>query len=154
MSELMPGADWTYHAQITNGAGGAGTVSAEVVAGAGSEFRFLYGMIENGDSTSRVARASIEDDGNNRQTVIASETLGAGGIMMVPTNDEDPTQDLAGGTPEVISGTMVLRFEVESTAASQDATFGITCRIRGAVPVATEVGNSTPTITINTERVF
>ena len=153
--EYWEGGTWVYQSNIVNGAGGGGTVSAEVVPGGGNELEILYGRLTNGDSSYRTATIRIEDDADNFLATVATHSLSAGHALTWPVTDEHNTNNMySGATRLILSGDMVLHMELASVAASQDGFFGLTCRVRGGVPTVTEVGNSTPTITVNTERVF
>lgn len=153
--EYWSGGTWIYHVQITNGAGGSGTVSVTVVPGDGNEFDVLYGGIINGDSTNRTLRAEILDEsGGNTLGRLARLSAGAGTALSFPATDEQANDNSSGaGARYTVSGSMAFLMTGAAIAASQDLTFGVACRIRGGIPTATEVGQSTPTITVNTEVV-
>lgn len=149
------GATWVYHAQITNGAGGSGTCSVSIVPGGGNELEIMYGLVTNGDTTTRTGRVLLRDDGGRIISEILRFAIPGGQTVNFPVTDEISGNGASSGFVRlIVTGTMDVFMSVDAVAASQDATFAIACRIRGGLPTVTEVGQSTPTITINTERIF
>lgn len=151
------GGTWVYQAQITNGAGGGGAVSIVVTPGAGNEMEILYGSLTNGDGTGRSAVIKIRDDGDNdlAHLINVGYSLGAASTICIPLFDQATDGAHAGsGTRLILSGGMDLIMQLSSVAASQDGVFSLVARIRGDIPTVTETGQSTPTITINTEKVL
>lgn len=146
--EFYSGATWIYETDITNGSGSGGTIATEIVPGVGNEFEVLYGVIENDDGSTRTGFVTIEDDEDNIISRLFAATVGAAAIQAIPTL---PTGALS---RPIISGTQVLRMELQAVGSVQDAKFGLGLRIRGGVPTATESGQDTPTIVINKEQVF
>ncbi len=143
------GALWEYHAQVVNEGGqGASTISVDIVPGAGNELAVLYGFVTNGDTASRTARAQILDAvGGNALTQLQGATLTAGSSGGIPDSS-----GVQGGVLFWFGGAMSLFLSVESVADGQDATFAAVCRVRGGVPIVTELGAGTPTVNINTEQ--
>jgi len=137
-----------------NGAGGAGDNGYTVTVGLGSEIEVLYGELFNGDTSNRTAVVDISD-GTNRLGTLINGTLNAGARSTFPGANPFAAAGNP-GTPTriILSGAMVITATVLAVAASQDSALGLVCRIRGPVPTVVEAGASTPTITINTERVF
>ena len=151
--EYWDGATWVYDVLIQNGAGGSGTQSAQISPGAGNELEVLYGQSENLDTSARVHNVRIRDDAGNFLIHLESDTVAAGLPIGIPKSVVPGDVE---GTPHrmMVSGDMDVFFESLLVAASQDSHFSLVARVRGGVPTVTEVGQSTPTITINTERVF
>ena len=158
MSEdYWDGATFEYQAQITNGAGGSGDITVEITPGAGNEFEFLYGAISNGDTVTRTLFMQIRDSNDNVITTDTIDDINAGGRLALPgvaASSHSADRPAASGTHRrIVSGTMDILLTASAIAASQDATFTFTLRIRGPVPTITEAGQASPTITINTEQV-
>ena len=154
--EYWDGALFVYHSTIANGAGGAGNQSYIVSVSEGSEMEVLYGIFINGDTVDRDCRVTI-DDGTNTLTRLAREAALSAGIEMpfpiagAVDSGTDPYG--AGRGRPMIAGPLRITALGTAIAASQDTTFGLVGRFRGAVPTVVEAGASTPTITVNTERV-
>jgi len=155
MSEdYWDGATWIYRAQITNGAGGSGTIEFQIVPGVGNEFELLYATLTNGDTSSRTPLVAILEPSGQVLTDLWGTSISAGSRVGFPVTDEvSDSAVLNAGAHIIVSGDCQLLFRLSSVAASQDFIMGIAGRIRGGLPTVTEVGNSTPTITISTERV-
>ncbi len=153
--DYWDGGTWVYQASITNGAGGAGVQSYTVVPGRGNEMEVLYGEFFNGDTVGVVLTVSV-DDGANELAELMSVTADAASRHSFPHSDVSGVAGThtSAGARIIVAGTMRLIALSASVAASQDTNLGLACRIRGSEPVVTEVGASTPTITINTEQVF
>lgn len=154
--DYWSGGTWVYQGTIDNGAGGGGDVTWSVIPGVGNEMEIIFGTIANTDSAARITAARFRDAGGNSLaslTDITSTAAGATRSFPVASEGADDEAVSAGGR-YILSGTAELLGEVRSAAASQGGFFGILARIRGGVPTVTEAGNSTPTITINTERTF
>ena len=148
--EYWDGETLVYRVKIENGGGGGGAIRVEIVPGVGNEAEFLYGTIENGDTSSRTGSATFQDPSGNGLGNLQSASIGAGGGTNVPTSSN---QMITSGARLIVSGEAKLILQVAGVAAGQDALFGFALRVRGGVPTITEVGNSTPTITIETEEV-
>ncbi len=152
--EYWDGALWVYHADITNGGGGAGDHVYTIVPGAGNELELLYGRVINQDTTARTVTIVI-DDGSNDLVRIMTLALSGGAAAGFPTAEVQATTGNSTSLVRyIISGTMRLVVAIAAVALSQDTVLGLVCRIRGGLPTVTEVGASTPTININTEQVF
>ncbi len=153
--DYWTGANWMYHATVTNGAGGAGNQSYTLTPGTSNELEILYGVIFNGDSAGRVATVEI-DTGTAGETLaeIVSVTADAGSSHSFPHSDVAAAggTHLSAGPRIFLSGGMRLVATVAAVAASEDSAFGLVCRIRGPVPTVVEAGASTPTIVIDEER--
>lgn len=147
---------WVYHVTIENDSDGSGTITSEIVPGAGSEMEVLYGSITNGDVAGRPGRVEIEDDDDNLIARILTETVGAAGVISFPGADAPAANSgVSAGAPILVVGDMVFIMRMESVAVSQDVTFAVVARIRGGPPTATETAQgTTPVITINTEKTF
>ncbi len=152
------GGNWVYQADITNGAGGAGVQSYTVTAGGGvgGEMEILYGEFFNGDTLGVVLTVSLTDNGANELVELMSLTADAASRHSFPHSDTPAVAGthLSSGSRIFLAGGMTLVALTASVAASQDTAFALVCRIRGAVPTVVEVGASTPTININSERVY
>lgn len=143
---------WVYQSDITNGAGGGGNVSVTAVPGAGNEMEILMAEILNGDTTTRTLAGRTRDDAANQLRGLFSVATATGGRQAWP---HGRTDQIGGPGRVILAGDMDLFLISESVAASENASFSIVARIRGGgLPTVTEVGNATPTITINTEKVF
>ena len=117
----------------------------------------LAGSVVNLDSGStRGVDARVNDDGQRMlYRVLRSAVLGIGLTRSFPGADDLADEGgVTGGARMIVSGEMELHLQLEAVAAAQDGDFAFTAEIRGGFPTVTEVGNSTPTITINTEKVF
>ncbi len=152
--DYWDGALWVYNVLIANDGTGASDIRTTIVPGAGNEMELLYGMIANLDGTTRTGNVYIRDAlAGNDLTRLFNESMTAGAIRSFPTVGAGDGVEAHGGR-FFIAGTMSLEIELLAVALSQDARFGVVCRIRGAVPTATETGGGTPVITIATEGVF
>lgn len=156
--DYWDGALWVYHSHVTHQAGeGAGTIRWTTVPGAGNEMEILYGEIRNDDTVARTAKVVI-DDGNAAQVLATLVEVGCDAAQ----NQGFPVSDApsAGGTQVsagarfIIAGTMRIVAEVAAVADSQDASFGIVCRLRGGVPTVTEEAVGVIVIDELTEQVF
>ncbi len=120
--------------------------------------QILYGQLVNGDTSTRTADIRIDDAaGGDIVTTLVRVSTAAAGFQAFPQNYSPAaagTNAGGGGGRFILAGAMSLHADVDAVGAGQDATFSVAARIRGAVPTVTEAGNSTPTITINTEQVF
>ncbi len=149
------GATWIYHADITNGAGGAGAHIYTMTVAARSQIEVLYGSMFNGDTTDRNSTLEIEDGGGNRITRFFSRTHSAATFGVFPYAEDDFGSGVAAGGRYLLGGGMVLIWTLAAVALSQDSAFGLACQIRvGDVPTVVEVGASTPTININQEGIL
>ncbi len=153
--EYWGGGLWVYQASIVNGAGGAGVHSYTFTFGVGGEAEILYGEFFNGDTVGVALTVSI-DDGTNELAELMSVTADAASRHSFPHSDVSGVAGThtSAGARLLLGGGMRLIGLSGSVAASQDTNFALVCRIRGGVPTVVEVGASTPTITINTERTF
>ncbi len=115
----------------------------------------LYGEFFNGDTVGVVLTVSL-DDGTNEGAEMLSVNADAASRHSFPHSDVAAVggTHLSSGSRIFLAGGQQLIALTASVAASQDTAFALTCRIRGAVPTVVEVGASTPTININTERTF
>ena len=159
--EMFDSALWVYQADITNGAGGSGNHTYVVVPGAGNEMTLLYGSLFNGDTSGRAGRLRVTTDGTGAVVDIigtggAGITITAGRYLSFPTSDGQGAGGvgITPGWPFDMAGTMELEALMSSVGASDDSAFAMVARINGGLPTVTETGASTPTININTERVF
>lgn len=152
----MDGKLWVYQADITNGAGGAGVQSYTVTIPVGSEVELLYGEIFNGDTVGVALTVDIEDDGANEIARLIDVTADAASRHSFPHSDVAAAAGthLSSGARIIVGGGMTIIGLTASIAASQNSAFALVCRIFGDVPTVAEVGASTPTINVNTEKVF
>lgn len=149
--EYWEGALFIYQSDIVNGAGGGGNISVVISPGVGNEMEVLMAEILNGDSSSRVLAGRTRNEDADKLRSIFSVNTAAGGNQAWP---HGRTDQIGGPGKLILSGDMDLFLLAESVAASQNASFSMEARLRGGVPTITESGNSTPTITINSERVL
>jgi len=95
------------------------------------------------DGTNEIARLiDVTADAASRHSFPHSDVAAAAGTH------------LSSGARIILAGPMEVIALSASVAASQDTAFALVCRIYGGVPTVVEVGASTPTINVNTERVF
>ncbi len=155
ISNLPNPATWTYQADITNGAGGAGTQTYTITPGDRAYMDFLYGQVFQGDTVGRVITVAIDDGATNELTELMRITGDAASRHSIPHSDvaDAAGTHLSAGASIRISGAMDLIVTIAAVAASQDTAFGCACTIYGALPTASEVGASTPTINVNQEGI-
>lgn len=146
---------WIYQADITNGAGGAGTHTYAFTVPAGGTVQILYGQILNGDTSNRAAVATILDPSSGSlYEVIDSATLNAGTRTNFPTAEIFNSAGNGGAAQKLLLGSnMIFQVQVVDVAASENTALGLAMKIWGPVPSAAETGASTPTINVNTELV-
>ncbi len=157
MSEdYWDGATWVYHSIVANDDQGASTITWLIVPGAGNEMEILYGQLANLDTAGRAVSIAIETDAAGEElTRLVVVTLNAGAAVSFPAaNVQAAGGSAAAPTRFILSGNMRLIATVASVALSQDAEFGLVCRIRGGVPTVTEAGGGTIVISELTEQVF
>ncbi len=147
--EYWDGATWHYHCNIANGVGSGGTIQWDVEVPVGDEMELLYGMLTNGDTSTRTGRVYIVEATDNIMVYFQNGSLTAGLTRPFPAI----VTDLAVGARYILSGGMKLIAHVVAVASTENATLAVACRIRGGVPTVSESGQDTPTITINTEAV-
>ncbi len=147
------GATWIYHAQITNGAGGGGTVAVIISPPTVSKIELWAVRITNGDTSARSLVGAVRDPSGNVLYTFLSGSTAAASFRQWPGNNDIGDGNLVVQAPITISGAMDIQLNVAAVASSQDATFGVQCRLFGTLPVVVEAGNSTPTITVNTEQI-
>ncbi len=159
LQQYWDGGTLVYQADSTNGAGGGGTISYEVVPGVGNELEILYGHIFNGDTVARGTSINISS-GTNFLTSLLDDSpglaLGAGTDQSYPHSDDGAATggSTVGGVRFFLAGTMDVTGQLLAVGASDDARFALVARLRGGIPTITEVAQSTPTININVEQVF
>lgn len=160
MTDVWPdGATLVYQSTIINGAGGGGTVSVVLTPGDGNEFELYYGRISHNDATASDIDVHIRDAGDR---VLASlydvDAVTQNSVCQFPTAPAAAATagnaaDAPAATRFILSGDMDLYMAALLIDASEGSTNVIVGRIVGGMPTITETGNSTPTITINTELV-
>ncbi len=149
----MRGATWIYRATIENGAGGGGTVQVIIDPPATSKIELWALRITNQDTVTRAVSAAVRDEGNGVLYSLLGGSTAAANFRQWPGNSDIGDGNFVVQAPVTISGAMDLQLNVAAVAASQDGRFTVQCRIFGALPTATETGNSTPTITVATEQI-
>lgn len=158
MTAFPDGALFIYQASVINGAGGGGDVAVQLVAGAGNEFELLYGTISHNDATASDVDVVIRDaDDDLLLNLYDVDAVTQNSLCQFPT---------AGGAPSTagnaapqhtrffLAGDMELFVTALAIDASEGIAVSIVGRVYGGLPTITEAGNSTPTITINEERVI
>lgn len=153
------GGTFIYQSTVINGGGGGGDVSVTLTPGRGNEFELYYGRVSHDDATASTVNARIRDDGARTLTsLMALASVTQNSVNQYPSA---PAAVATGGneadspaaTRFIISGTMDLFVNAVAIDAAEGGTFVIVGRVYGGVPTITESGNSTPTITINTEDI-
>lgn len=158
--EFWEGATFVYRSTIINGAGGGGDCSVLLVPGQGNEFELMYGTIAHNDATASNIDVHIRDEDNNIQAYLYDvDAVTQNSVCQFPTAPQAAATggnaaDSPAATRFVISGTMNLFMAAIAIDASEGTTNTIVGRYRGDLPTITETGNSTPTITITTERSY
>jgi len=163
-SSWPAGATWVCQGTVLEDAtAGTHVCTLTVTPGTGNEMQVLYGRVLEGNSaTAQTCDVYVEDDSANRLTtlVLGSADTSANTAHVFPVASTTilavaSQQQTAGGVGLIVSGTMNLILKVTTTAVSITQTFAVACRIRGAAPTATLADTvGTPTLTINTNRVF
>lgn len=149
---------FAYQATIINGAGGGGNISTTLVPGDGQEFELYWGTVSHNDATASDIDVQIRDDSANVLVNLYDvDAVTQNSLCQFPAEAGAPST--SGNTsPQptrfVISGTMDLFITALAIDLSEGTTTSIVGRVRGNPPTITEAGNSTPAITINTERVY
>ncbi len=147
-----------YVADITNGAGGAGTQSYTVTAPDGSEIEFLFGHMTNDEASSARTFIVTIDAGapGSPLTRIYDASLNANQQAGIPHAGSVAAAGavIAGGVRLFMKGPMRLVISIASVTLSEDTSVGLTFRCRGGIPTVVEAGASTPTITITEERML
>lgn len=158
MSEgYWDGATFVYRATVINGGGGGGDTSVTLEPGTGNEFDLTAGTIAHNDATASTINALIRDEDDNTQVpLIALASVAQNSLLNFPHVGAVPATggNGPGQRRYIISGTMDLFVNAVAMDASEGSTHTLFGRIRGSVPAMTESGNSTPTITITTERTY
>lgn len=154
--EYWEGRLFVYHATVTNGAGGDGDISFLTVPGQGNELEILYGHLHNGDTVGRTGTIDVETDtgGQLVARLMPSVAFAAAARRFFPSSELSGDNLAATAKRWIISGTQRMNATIAAVGASDDVTFAFAARLRGGMPTITEAGASTPTITINEERVY
>ncbi len=135
-------------------------MSVVLTPGAGNEFELLWGRISHNDATASDIDVHIRDDGDR---VLASlydmDAVTQNSVCQFPTAPivaatAGNVTDTPAATRLFISGTIDLYMAALLIDLSEGSTNVIVGRVYGDVPSIVETGNSTPTITINTETVY
>lgn len=154
---IRDGALFTYAVSITNGAGGAGTISVLFEPLAEARFEIVSIRLLNGEASSaRTARGSIRDADDLEIVRLFNIALNAGKVAQLPTPGSNvaaagnDSTGLANGDFEV-AGEMDLFLQLQAVSVSENMDLMVVLRCAGIPPTITEVGNSTPTITITNE---
>ncbi len=155
--------DWAnhmYRATVINGGGGGGDTSVLLIPGAGNEYALIQGSIAHNDATASTINALIRDeDGNTHIGMIdalASVTQNSvnyfpSGIGTIPATGGNQS---GVPSPLIVAGTAELFVNAVDIDLSEGSTHTLIGRIAGSRPNIVESGNSTPTITITTERIY
>lgn len=157
--EYFSGATLVYRSTVINGAGG-GDTSVTFLPRTGNEFALVQGSVSHDDATASTINALIRDEDGNTQIgmidALASVTQNSvnyfpSGIGTIPATGGNQS-----GVPHplMVSGTMDVFVNAVAIDASEGSTHTLIARLRGGIPTITELGNSTPTITITTERTY
>lgn len=158
--KAMEGALFVYRSTVINGAGGGGDCSVTLTPGAGNEFELYFGRISHNDATASNIDVHIRDEDDNVQAALYDvDAVTQNSICQFPTAPAAAgTAGNAGDSPAatrfIISGTMDLFMNAVAIDASEGTTNTLVGRVYGGMPAVVESGNSTPTITITTERVY
>lgn len=152
--EYWSGGTFVYHGTIENGGGGGGSVNWKLSPGVGNELELLYGLITNGDTVSRSTQGRLRNDGGDTLVDILENSSQSAATSRSIIDALGAVARVGDGRRLIVSGDMDIFLNASSLAAGQDATIALVCRFRGGVPTVTEVGNSTPVITVNTEKVY
>ncbi len=152
------GATFVYQSTIINGGGGGGDCSVTLTPGAGNEFELYYGAISHNDATASDIDVQIRDDGArivaNLYDVDAVTQNSICRFPPAPGTSSTAGNDAPAASRFIISGTMDLFMAALAIDLSEGTTNVIVGRVYGSLPAVVESGNSTPVITINTEKVF
>ncbi len=154
------GGQFVYRSTVINGGGGGGDTSVTVTPGQGNEFGLIQGSVSHNDATASTINALVRDEDDNTQIglidALASVTQNSvnyfpSGIGTIPATGGNQS-----GVPHplMVAGTMDIFVNAVAIDLSEGSTHTLILRLRGSVPTITESGNSTPTITITTERTY
>lgn len=155
--------DWAnhvYRATVINGAGGGGDTSVTLTPGQGNEYALIQGSVSHDDATASTINALVRDEDDNTQIgmidALASVTQNSvnyfpSGIGTIPATGGNQS-----GVPHplIVAGTMDIFVNAVAIDASEGSTHTLIGRVAGSEPFIAEAGNSTPTITITTERIY
>lgn len=158
--EYFSGQTFVYRSTVINGAGGGGDTSVAIDPDRGNEFALIQGSISHDDATASTINALVRDEDDNTQIgmidALAAVTQNSvnyfpSGIGTIPATGGNQS-----GIPHplLVSGDMDIFTNAVAIDLSEGSTHTFVLRLRGRVPIITEVGNSTPTITITTERTY
>ncbi len=154
----VQGALFVYQSTIINGAGGGGDCSVTLTPGQGNEFELYWGTISHDDATASDVDVQIRDDGARvLATLYDVDAVVQNALCQFPPapgTSATSGNDAPAATRFFISGTMDLFMAALAIDLSEGTTNVIVGRVYGSVPTITESGNSTPAITINTERTY
>ncbi len=158
MTAVVPGgATFVYQATIINGAAIA-TPTCTLTPGDGNEFELYYGAISHDDVTASDIDVQIRDDGArvvaNLYDVDAVTQNSVCRFPPAPGTSGTGGNDAPAATRFIISGTMDLFLQAVDIDANEGITAVIVGRVYGGVPTIAESAGGTPTITVNTEKVF
>ncbi len=157
--DYYSGATHVYRATVINGAGG-GDTSITLLPRAGNEYALVQGSVSHDDATASTINALVRDEDGNTQIgmidALAAVTQNSvnyfpSGIGTIPATGGNQS-----GVPHpvIVSGTMDIFVNAVAIDASEGTTHTMLGRARGGIPTITEAGNSTPVITITTERFY
>lgn len=158
---VWPAGDlFVYRATVINGGGGGGDCSVILVPGAGNEFELYYGTISHNDATASDVDVHLRDeDGNVQSFLYDVDAVVQNAVCQFPpapgsAGTAGNAADAPAATRFLLAGTMDLYIAALAIDAAEGITVTIVGRVRGGMPTVTEAGNSTPTITITTERLY
>lgn len=157
------GATWVFQGTVAeDNTAGTHVCTLTVTPGAGNEMEVIGALITVGNTaTAQLAQMSVTD-GTNALLVPLNPSGGTGTTASLnypwptaaTTTATASTSNMVAGRL-FVSGTMVLKLQVNTTAVSVTQTFAVVCRIKGAKPTATLADTvGTPTLTTNTNQVF
>jgi len=155
---VEPGATAIYNESVTvtnQATAGAADILCIYAAASGNSLELLNGRMANTDTVIRNSLVFTSDGAIILSFIKRNQNIAAGSWRSVPVpNGSGPADSDEVGAPGrvILNGTMQLRFDFESVADGEDATFIVSFLVRGmlpAAPVRTTAGAGTETTTVN-----
>lgn len=143
---------WAFYGNVASDATvGTHVSTLTIVPGTGYEMELVSGFILASGSAGLVQNAKITDaSGNVLSYLLQATTAGNYTFPQAYSN-----QQQGSAPPYRISGAMQLILTSTTSTVSQTQYFGVICRIRRGIPVATLADNTgTPTLTVTTNVVY
>lgn len=134
--------------------------SLTVSPGAGNEMQLLYGKFVAGAGAANLCNIVIRDAvGGNTLTSLIPDglSLASGAAVSFPgTGAIAAGQNAGAASPFIVSGLMAFVMTVSTATVSLTHTFSACFRIRDVPPTTVALADTvgTPTLTLNTNRVF